>query len=300
MNILSLFDGMGCGRLALDRINIPVKNYFSSEIDIDAMEVVKRHYPNTIFLGSVTNIIPDQLPKIDLLIGGSPCQGFSLAGKQLNFEDPRSRLFFEYVKLLNSVQPSWFLLENVVMKTEWSNIISHELGVRPVLINSSLFSAQDRKRLYWTNIPIHKRFEDKKIYFEDILEESVPESFYLSDEVASRMRLVDCTLDRNKSCVMAKLSKYQGDRIFDIRCKASSLSANGGNNGGGGCNLIIHNGKIRRITPVECERLQTIPDEYTNIGLSDRKRFKMLGNGWTVDLISWILSQITESFSSPS
>jgi DNA-cytosine methyltransferase len=300
MNILSLFDGMGCGRLALDRINIPVKNYFSSEIDIDAVEVVKRHYPNTIFLGSVTNIIPDQLPKIDLLIGGSPCQGFSLAGKQLNFEDPRSRLFFEYVKLLNSVQPSWFLLENVVMKTEWSNIISHELGVRPVLINSSLFSAQDRKRLYWTNIPIHKRFEDKKIYFEDILEESVPESFYLSDEVASRMRLVDCTLDRNKSCVMAKLSKYQGDRIFDIRCKASSLSANGGNNGGGGCNLIIHNGKIRRITPVECERLQTIPDEYTNIGLSDRKRFKMLGNGWTVDLISWILSQITESFSSPS
>jgi DNA-cytosine methyltransferase len=179
VNILSLFDGMGCGRLALDRINIPVKNYFSSEIDIDAMEVVKRHYPNTIFLGSVTNIIPDQLPKIDLLIGGSPCQGFSLAGKQLNFEDPRSRLFFEYVKLLNSVQPSWFLLENVVMKTEWSNIISHELGVRPVLINSSLFSAQDRKRLYWTNIPIHKRFEDKKIYFEDILEESVPEIFQM-------------------------------------------------------------------------------------------------------------------------
>ena len=152
MNVLSLFDGMSCGQIALNKADINIDNYYASEIDEYAIKVTQKNYPNTIQLGSVVDVKGTDLPKIDLLIGGSPCQGFSFAGKQLNFEDERSKLFFEYVRILKETKPKYFLLENVRMKKEYQDVISSALGVEPILINSNLVSAQERKRLYWTNI----------------------------------------------------------------------------------------------------------------------------------------------------
>jgi len=170
MNILSLFDGMSCGQIALNRADIKYENYFASEIDKHAIKATQHNYPNTKQLGDVTKIKTENLPKIDLLIGGSPCQGFSFAGKQLNFDDPRSKLFFEYARLLKEAKPNHFLLENVLMKQEWQDIISKELGVEPIKINSSLLSAQNRNRLYWTNIPGIEQPIDLNINLIDILE----------------------------------------------------------------------------------------------------------------------------------
>ena len=141
MKVLSLFDGISCGQVALERAGIKVDNYFASEIDKYAIKVTQKNYPNTIQLGDVCNIKGNELPKIDLLIGGSPCQGFSFAGKQLNFNDPRSELFFEFVRILKEVKPKYFLLENVKMKKEYQNVISKHLGVEPIEINSALVSA---------------------------------------------------------------------------------------------------------------------------------------------------------------
>lgn len=164
MNVLSIFDGMSCGRIALERAGIKVDNYYASEIDKYAIQIAKKNYPDIIHIGDVTKVKANDLPKIDLLIGGSPCQGFSFAGKQLNFEDERSKLFFEFVRLLEECKPKYFLLENVKMKKEYQDIISSYLGVEPIKINSSLVSAQNRERLYWTNIPNIRQPEDKGIF----------------------------------------------------------------------------------------------------------------------------------------
>lgn len=147
MNILSLFDGMSCGQIALNKLGVKIDNYFASEIDKSAMMITQTNFPNTKQLGDVTKINGKELPKIDLLIGGSPCQGFSFAGKQLNFDDPRSKLFFEFIRLKEETNPTYFLLENVVMKKEYEDVITQYLGVKPILINSKLVSAQNRKRL---------------------------------------------------------------------------------------------------------------------------------------------------------
>jgi len=170
MNVLSLFDGMSCGQIALNRLGIKYDNYFASEIDKYAMKVTEANYPNTRQMGSVEFINGVNLPKIDLLFGGSPCQGFSFAGKQLNFSDPRSKLFFEFVRILKETKPKYFLLENVKMKKESQNIITEYLGVEPIEINSNLVSAQNRRRLYWTNIPGVEQPKDKEIYLKDIIE----------------------------------------------------------------------------------------------------------------------------------
>jgi DNA-cytosine methyltransferase len=172
MNVLSLFDGMSCGQIALDQLGIQVDNYFASEIDKYAIQVAKNNYPNMKHLGDVTTVNGSELPKIDLLIGGSPCQGFSFAGKQLNFDDPRSKLFFEFVRLLKECNPKYFLLENVKMKKEYQDIITEHLGVEPIEINSNLVSAQNRKRLYWTNIPGVTLPNDKNIFLKDIVHEN--------------------------------------------------------------------------------------------------------------------------------
>ena len=180
INVLSLFDGMSCGQIALDQLGIPVKNYFAAEIDKFAIKVAQANYPDTIHVGDVKDIhtidghLVDDfcfLHKIDLLIGGSPCQGFSFAGKQLNFDDPRSKLFFEYVRLLKALKPKYFLMENVKMSKQSQQIITDYLGVEPIEINSNLVSAQNRRRLYWTNIPVDGLPEDKGIVLADILED---------------------------------------------------------------------------------------------------------------------------------
>ena len=172
MNVLSLFDGMSCGRIALERCGFKIDNYYASEIDKHAIQVAKTNFPDTIHLGDVTQVSGCEIPdRIDLLIGGSPCQGFSFAGRQLNFDDPRSKLFFEYVRLLRELKPKYFILENVMMKQQYQDVITEHLGVKPIKINSNLVSAQNRKRLYWTNIPVSGLPENKGIYLKDILEE---------------------------------------------------------------------------------------------------------------------------------
>lgn len=292
MKVLSLFDGMGCGRIALDRARIPVTAYYASEIDNHAMSVAKDNYRDIQHVGDVTQL--PGAPGIDLLIGGSPCQGFSFSGKQLNFDDPRSKLFFEFVRLLKECKPEYFLLENVKMKKESEAVITERLGVEPVYINSASFSAQDRKRLYWTNIPFNNEFTaDSGLVLKDIIEPNVDSSYFLRDSVSQRYTgIKNYKPNSSKSCVIGKLSKYQGDRVFDVNCKGSSLSAFGGNNGGGGCNIIRDGNSLRRLTPVECERLQTVPDNYTKAA-TKAQRYKMLGNGWTVSVIAHILKTLT-------
>jgi len=316
VNVLSLFDGMSCGQIALDQLNIPVENYFAAEIDKFAIKVATANFPNMIQLGDVTNVkagidwvtdtdvLWDQFGcghNIDLLIGGSPCQGFSFAGKQLNFDDPRSKLFWEYVRLLKALKPKYFLLENVRMKKESMDVITEALGVEPVAINSNLVSAQNRHRLYWTNIPMDGLPEDKGIKLKDILEDG-------------------CT-DRNKShCIDANYFKggnlksyfekhrrqlvfsddgmcHVGDadisdtyayvnRVYHPEGKGPSLVASTG----GHLQPKISKGttEYRKLTPLECERLQTVPEGYTN-HVSNTQRYRMLGNGWTVDVVKHIM-----------
>src|SRR5690606_21904252 len=165
--------GMSCGQIALNKLGIPVNKYFASEIDEYAIKVTQANFPDTIQVGSVEFVTKEMLNnKIDLLIGGSPCQGFSFAGKQLNFEDERSKLFFEFVRLKNELKPKYFLLENVKMKKEYQDVITEHLGVEPIEINSNLLSAQNRKRIYWTNIPGVTIPNDKGILLKDIVHEN--------------------------------------------------------------------------------------------------------------------------------
>lgn len=175
------------------------------------------------------------------------------------------------------------------MKKIYQDVISKNLGCEPMEINSSLVSAHDRKRLYWTNIPKRAAPKNKNIFLKSILEDgNIDDYYFLAEDKNLRFSAKDYKQDKNKSCVLGSISPYQGDRVFDIECKGSSLSAAGGNNGGGSCNLILTNQrKLRKLTPVECERLQTVPENYTSVA-SRAQRYKMLGNGWTVDVITHI------------
>ncbi len=396
MNVLSLFDGMSCGMVALERAGIKVDNYYASEIDKYAMTVSAKNYPNIIQLGDIIKWKRWNLPKIDLIIGGSPCQGFSFAGKQLNFDDPRSKLFFEYVKILKHLRKQnsnmFFLLEDVKMKVEYQNVISKYLGVQPVVINSNLVSAQNRKRLYWTNISDGiVQPDDKHIYLKDILEKFPPDDFSVGiteddiipgntvgnmefiggiETVSHKRRLTDGkTLSRNFS---------QGYRVYGDNGKAQALVSTGVGGIGGFTgvyrisgaalrNQVTKNGietqinirpdeksnavvpsysqklnrvsfenensisfkrrghgylpntvydatktpalfcgasdyfvpsnyfSWRKLTPVECERLQTLPDNYTE-GASNSQRYRMIGNGWTIDVIAHIMSYLSDDF----
>lgn len=283
MNVLSLFDGISCGQIALNRAGIQYDNYFASEIDKYAIKVTQKNYPNTIQLGDVCKIKAEDLPKIDLLIGGSPCQGFSFSGKQLNFHDPRSKLFFEYVRILEEcrkLNPDIkFLLENVVMKKEYEVVISESLQVQPILINSNLVSAQNRKRLYWTNIKGITLPEDKYVFWGDIREHGVDKRFYYTagglDWIrrhGERKKKTLAIWKNREKCQMIEASHYKNysaQRFFGVE------DVDG----------------LRYITPVECERAQTIPDGYTDC-VSNTQRYKSIGNGWTVDVIVHILNNL--------
>ena len=198
MNVLSLFDGMSCGMLALDRLGIKVDNYYASEIDKYAMQVSTANYPEIIQVGDITKLDLSTLPKIDLVMGGSPCQGFSFAGKQLAFDDPRSALFFEFVKCVDTLKPKYFLLENVRMKKEYLDIISEYMGVEPIFINSSLVSAQSRQRYYWTNIPNVEQPEERGIVLRDILEDQPEQPTLMSDKFVARNGDRNCMIDESK------------------------------------------------------------------------------------------------------
>lgn len=354
MNVLSLFDGMSCGQIALNRLGIKYDNYYASEIDKWAIQITQKNYPDTIQLGDVRVIEAKNLPKIDLLMAGSPCQGFSFAGKQLNFDDPRSKLFFDFVRLLKECNPKYFLLENVKMKKEYIKTISDTLRVDPIEINSSLVSAQNRRRLYWTNIPCLTRPHDKKITLSDIIEKEPSSVTYLSKKTAERFNeygtpILDGTEDKAR-CLSAmeyvkngkqgnyidthlllrargnkpggirgedgksgsltssafeqnnfiydpdkpnqinpakeagKRQPYMQNRVFHTDGKSHCLTASFSSR----TNIGKDMSSYRKLTPVECERLQTVPDNYTE-GVSNTQRYKMLGNGWTVDVIVHIL-----------
>jgi len=289
ISVLSLFDGMSCGQIALNRIGIEYDNYFASEIDKHAIKVTQTNYPNTIQLGDVTKIKGSDLPKIDLLIGGSPCQGFSFAGKGLNFEDPRSKLFFEFVRMLNEIKETnpdvLFLLENVKMKKEFQDIITEHLGVEPIEINSNLVSAQNRKRIYWTNIQNVKTPNDKCIFIEDIIENGSA----LTDKSQTIVATIykenaKSMIKRNKKgllVIIDDMYKNRPERIYEDKAPTLRSERNG---------LKVKNEyEVRKLSVVECERLQNVPDNYTN-AVSDTQRYKMLGNGWTVDVIVHIFS----------
>ena len=351
MNVLSLFDGMSCGQIALNRAGIKYDAYFASEVDKYAIKVAQANYPDTVQIGDVTQVDHERLPfgGIDLLMGGSPCQGFSFAGKQLNFDDPRSKLFFEFVRLKDELKPKYFLMENVPMKQESQDIISEYLGVKPVMINSSLFSAQNRKRLYWTNIPFDTMpTADKCIELQDILEEHG----IANEAMTNKLGKSHCITARYNGAVwwnsiqrkqrtmvqVGEADTINGHdilkRIYSPSGKSPTLNTMGGGNrepkvaigrivnrrldehgvrkdgqldlpftkqlevsdtGKSNClttftkdNVLVNGMQWRKLTPLECERLQTVPDNYTN-HVSNSQRYKMLGNGWTVDVISHIM-----------
>ena len=280
MNILSLFDGISCGRVALERAGIKVDNYFASEIDEFAIKMSRFNHDDVQQIGNVLNIDESALPQIDLIMGGSPCQGFSFAGKGLAFDDPRSRLFFEFVDLIDRCKPKYFLLENVRMKKEFLDIITEYLEVEPILINSSLVSAQNRQRYYWTNIPNVGPPEDTcSDMLQDILEPR-PSRKYLAGQ-----QLRDNYQGGNQ---LNPNYKSQANRIHDINKKAPTIMAGSHGYANG---YINQDGEIRKLTPIECERLQTLPDNYTD-GVSDTQRYKGLGNGWTVDVVAHILRRM--------
>jgi DNA-cytosine methyltransferase len=391
MNVLSLFDGMSCGQQALDRLGIKVDNYFASEIDKYAIQVTMANYPNTIQLGSVVNVDGYSLPKIDLLLGGSPCQSFSFAGKRkgmstkceteiLTLEhylelkaegyefEGQSYLFWEYMRLLNECKPTYFLLENVEMGEKWEKVLSKAIGVNGIHINSALVSAQNRKRVYWTNIgmqpsglfgdleSIIEQPKDRGILLKDILESEVDEKYFLSEKmlkVIKKHGAINDVYNDKSNCILQSYYKmggrdqqytvhntmprsstsgkggtgplsrsdgktycldtgntnavevrqvkqistnnksnggtqhYQQDRIYDINGISPALQAQLPKG-----STMINTSRIRRLTPIECERLQTVADNYTN-HVSDSQRYKMLGNGWTIEVIIHILKYIT-------
>jgi len=384
MNVLSLFDGMSCGQIALDQLGIKVDNYYASEIDKYAIKVTQKNYPNTKQIGSVTEVKGKDLPKIDLIICGSPCQGFSFAGKQLNFNDPRSALFFQFVRLLRECKPKYFLLENVRMKKEYQEIISEHLGVEPVMINSALVSAQNRVRLYWTNIASIEQPKDKGIVLKNILEDVVNDEYNAGqhlldgykggDQLNPNYKSQANTIHRDKTATLCagthgysngyverpcELKEFNQDstchhaatatdikgnelikRVYAKTGKSPTLNAcTGGNrepkvlcgrivgrkiNPNTGKrddynpdlkaeqrleprldkksgtlttvqkdNVVITHPTYRKLTPLECERLQTVPDKYT-AGVSNTQRYKLLGNGFTVDVIKHILQEMIQ------
>ncbi len=347
MKILSLFDGISCARVALERAGLNVEAYYASEIDKYATEVSKKNWPDIIPVGDIKNITFDtkdprreflfitgkditshRVSGIDLLIGGSPCQDLSIAKRnRKGLDGERSGLFWEYVRILKEVKPKYFILENVAsMPKEAKDIITKTLGVEPIMINAALVSAQNRKRLFWTNIPDISLPTDRYIYLRDILEPKVDEHFFVkpkSNTVRSSGRGSGIDDKHNWDTIrIGQIGKGgQGDRIYSPSGKSVALSAMGGGRGAktglydiadkSYCvpstyykenvkSLIKRKKKglmvnqdmiIRKLTPVECERLQGLPDNYTG-GVSNTQRYKCLGNAFNCDVITHILNFI--------
>ena len=401
MKVLSLFDGMSCGQIALNRLGIKVDTYYASEIDKYAMEITQKNFPETIQIGDVCAVRGEDYQDVDLILAGSPCQGFSFAGKQLAFDDPRSALFFEFIRLLKEIKPKYFLLENVKMKKEYLQIISEQVsacypeilfGIEPIFINSSLVSAQSRQRYYWTNIPNITQPEERGIVLRDILEGNPNDPTLMSDKFVARNGHRKCMIDESKEKAsnlsameyvkngrqgnylacdkdgvpkkvfdenLDKMTTKDGkafcltvsypfaeaknsierkqrtmiptsDKPVDVRAmtevrtpEANQIRYEHKRKTGKDWSprhmrhlvkrtdekmntltsaltkqhiLQITKDKNqevywRKLTPLECERLQTVPDHFTE-GVSNTQRYKMLGNGWTVEVICHILKNM--------
>lgn len=307
MKVLSLFDGLSGGQIALKRIGVKIDQYYASEVDKYAITIAKKNNPEMVHLGDVTKWREWGLPwgEIDLLIGGSPCQGFSFAGKRLNFDDPRSRLFFVYVEILEHIRalnPNVkFLLENVKMTKQSLDAISETLGVQPVFINSSLVSAQNRQRYYWANWDISQP-ADKGLVLADIVEDGavdrdkshcIDANYFKGGNLKSyfekhRRQLV---FSKDGLCEVGEADLNGHDlvkRVYHPAGKSPTVNTMSGGNREP--KILVHPDKWRKLTPLECERLQTVPEGYTE-GVSNSQRYKMLGNGWTVDVIAHIFKE---------
>lgn len=301
--VLSTFDGMSCVRIALEQLGIPIKQYLASEIDKYPIQITQKNYPDTIQLGDVTKVFAKDLPPIDILVGGSPCQGFSFAGDQLAFDDPRSALFFEFVRLIKECKPKYFLLENVRMKKEFLDVITEQLGVEPIFINSSLVSAQNRQRYYWTNIPNVQQPEDRGLVLKDILEDSdwftdrdkshcLDANYFKGGNLKSYFEKHRRQLVFNKPIQVGTADIKGFDiikRVYSPEGKSPTLTTMQG--GHRQPKVAEDETRWRKLTPLECERLQTVPDNYTE-GVSNTQRYKMLGNGMTVEVIKHIFRSI--------
>lgn len=291
MNVLSLFDGMSCGRLASERAGLEIGTYYASEIDSSAIKVTQHNYPDTIHLGNILDWEQWDIDwsSIDLLIGGSPCQGFSIAGKKLNFEDERSKLFFVYLDILNhlkSINPKvHFLLENVRMRNDIADEIDELLGVKRVFIDSRYFTGHIRKRFYWSNIPINP-WEVKSIVLKDIVDDLPFDkdiNFYLKRTVYAPTTSYDGIITINPKDNAGKQT-WQRGRVYDIAGNCPTICASLFD-----LNITQDHKTYRKLTINECEKLQGVPVGYTSI-VSKNEAGKLLGNGWTVDVVAHILS----------
>ena len=322
LRVLSLFDGISCGQVALERAGIPIEVYYASEIDKYAIQIAQKNYPNTIQLGDVTKIdFTQYIGKIDLIMGGSPCQDLSIAGKRKGLQGERSGLFYKFVEAIEVIKPKYFLLENNVgMPQDAYEEISNLMGCYPIEINSALVSAQTRKRYYWTNIG-NKNYnlfgfptvaipqpKNKGILLKDVLESGLVDtdkSFCITQRYNGQFGSPEYTLKRNFDMSMGQIvaeplqlghisnTNAQANRVYSVHNKSVTLKANGGGGGAktGLYKIDLPDGEylIRKLTPIECERLQTLPDNYTE-GVSNTQRYKAIGNGWTVDVIAHIFS----------
>ena len=284
LNVLSLFDGAGIGLLALKRAGIPVAKYYASEIDKYAIQIAKKNHPEIIHIGDVKNVWARNLPKIDLLIGGSPCQDLSIAkSNREGLKGARSGLFWHYVRLLRTTNPKYFLLENVAsMRKEDRDKITEILCFGPALLDSKYFSAQNRERLFWTNLPITKPEKESQLVLRDIMLSGVDEKYFYN------YPLEDVDMSKQVCALMQYKNHDIHRRILNPNFKSNTLTCCGGGNTE---KKVLDNGRARKLTPTEYERLQTWPDGYTE-GVSNTQRYKMLGNGWTADLIAYIFSFI--------
>ena len=280
MKVLSLFDGISCGMVALERANIPVERYVAYEIDKYAIQISKKNYPKIEHCGDVTTANFTQYQGFDLLIGGSPCQDLCSMGSHKGLAGEKSGLFFEFARALKEVNPKYFLLENnASMTKENEEIITKIMGVEPIMINSADFTAQNRKRLYWTNIPIEE-WEIQNVLLLDIAQNIEEKQEFLITKKVNKYLSEEYKGRKIQKTVLASIRQLS-EKSRCLSTRSCDVSSNSGL-------CLLQNGEYYVATPIECERLQTLPDNYT-LGISNPQRYKCIGNGWTVDVIAHIL-----------
>ena len=286
MKVLSLFDGISCGRVALDRAGIPVEVYHAYEINEPAIQISRNNWPDITHEGDVTVADFTKYRGYGLLMGGSPCQSLSIVqSKTRQHLDGKSKLFFEFVRAMEEMHPRWFLFENVAsMNAESREVISGLLGCDPIFIDSGSFSAQERPRYYWTNIPLGPVPASSPMVLVDILQpsEEVPAKYWYD------FPLENIDMNRQVCATLVHSNHEMHKRVFNPSYKCHTLTCV---SGGNQQKKVLQDGRARKLTPLEYERLQTLPDNYT-AGVADGQRYTAIGNGWTVDVIAWILSHI--------